>query len=141
MNRNKEITSFEVSQILQDLFINKQIISGFIENALYYGETESELYYILLDLRNGYVQCLTNDSRLIDYIHVENNTVVKAWIFDELAVYIGSTFGVTYSDFIYNQETQKFEHTIIYNDVSYTGIDDKLVNAQAKAFIEVLNNL
>ncbi len=134
----KSTTSYNVSVTLRDILTAKGIMPTVDVNQTYY-EGASQVHLLIADMSDGTYRCVVKTTSGIefDFHSVDDPTYIREWTVRELYVLIGSYPGVEANDF--TQQGGKYVYRIRHNGRDFAGEDQNQANAQAFAFINLLN--
>ena len=136
----KESTSFTVSTNLRNSLQAKSLLKIPDVNQVYYNGA-NETHLLIADMSDGTYRCIIKSVSGVDFdFHdIADPLYIRQYTIRELQGMVGNYPGVSFSDF--TQQGANYTHTITYNGVNQTGESQNLADAQALAFIKVLNSL
>lgn len=141
MAQKFERTAFAVSNNLKAAMQTKGIYPVVESGQTFYSGAANDIHLAQDQQSDGSFRTtnITGSVPSFDFIDPNDATLSRIWSRRELDWVIAGILGVSSSDFVLNVDT--YTHTIVYNSISYTGVDTSLPDAKAKALIKVVNQL
>lgn len=134
----KSTTSLTVSTSLKAALQAKNAYPPIDVNQTYYNGA-NEVHLLISDMSDGTYRCVIQQTSGVsfDFHTISDPAYIREWTQRELGAIIGNYDGVQSSEAV--QQGANWTHTIVRNGQSFQATDQNPANAQALAFIAVLN--